>query len=100
MGKARTEYRPLSICAAGADSIVLCLGESAAMSGEAASRTDLGLPGRQRALAEAVLDLGKPVVVTLSRAVRSRCHGCSSGPTRCLRPGSWAARPDTQSPTF
>ena len=36
------------------------------MSGEAASRTDLGLPGRQRALAEAVLDLGKPVVVTLS----------------------------------
>ena len=36
------------------------------MSGEAASRADLGLPGRQRALAEAVLDLGKPVVVTLS----------------------------------
>ena len=36
------------------------------MSGEAASRTDLGLPGRQRALAEAVLNLGKPVVVTLT----------------------------------
>ena len=36
------------------------------MSGEAASRTDLGLPGRQRALAEAVLGLGKPVVATLS----------------------------------
>ncbi len=36
------------------------------MSGEAASRVDLGLPGRQRALAEAILDLGKPVVVTLS----------------------------------
>ncbi len=52
--------------AAGADIILLCLGEAAAMSGEAASRTDLGLPGRQRALAEAVLDLGKPVVVTLS----------------------------------
>jgi beta-glucosidase len=49
-----------------AEAVVLCLGESAAMSGEAASRTDLGLPGRQRALAEAVLDLGKPVVVTLS----------------------------------
>ncbi len=55
----------LALCAA-AEIIVLCLGESAAMSGEAASRTDLGLPGRQRALAEAVLDLGKPVVVTLS----------------------------------
>ncbi len=36
------------------------------MSGEAASRVDLGLPGRQRALAEAILDLGKRVVVTLS----------------------------------
>ena len=36
------------------------------MSGEAASRADLGLPGCQRALAEAVLDLGKPVVVLLS----------------------------------
>ena len=55
----------LSLCAE-AETIVLCLGESAAMSGEAASRTDLGLPGRQRALAEAVLDLGKPVVATLS----------------------------------
>jgi len=50
----------------GADAVVLCLGEAAAMSGEAASRTDLGLPGRQRVLAEAILDLGKPVVATLS----------------------------------
>jgi beta-glucosidase len=49
-----------------AEAVVLCLGESAAMSGEAASRVDIGLPGRQRALAEAILDLGKPVVVTLS----------------------------------
>ncbi len=55
----------LDLCAR-AEAVVLCLGESAAMSGEAASRVDLGLPGRQRALAEAVLDLGKPVVVTLS----------------------------------
>ncbi len=51
---------------AGAETVVLCLGESAAMSGEAASRVDLGLPGRQRALGEAILGLGKPVVVTLS----------------------------------
>jgi beta-glucosidase len=55
----------INLCA-DAEVVVLCLGESAAMSGEAASRTDLGLPGRQRALAEAILDLGKPVVVTLS----------------------------------
>jgi beta-glucosidase len=49
-----------------AEVVALCLGEAASMSGEAASRADLGLPGRQRALAEAVLDLGKPVVALLS----------------------------------
>jgi beta-glucosidase len=55
----------IALCAR-AEIIVLCLGEAAAMSGEAASRTDLGLPGRQRALAEAVLALGKPAIVLLS----------------------------------
>jgi beta-glucosidase len=45
--------------------VILCVGESASMSGEASSRADLGLPGCQRALAEAVLGLGKPVVVLL-----------------------------------
>jgi beta-glucosidase len=49
-----------------ADLVVLCLGESPAMSGEAASRGRLGLPGRQEELARAVLDIGKPVVVLLS----------------------------------
>jgi beta-glucosidase len=39
-----------------ADAILLCLGESAAMSGEAASRACPDLPGKQRALAEAVLE--------------------------------------------
>jgi beta-glucosidase len=38
----------------GADAIILCLGEAAAMSGEAASRAHPELPGKQRALAEAV----------------------------------------------
>jgi beta-glucosidase len=49
-----------------ADAVVLCLGEAARMSGEAASRGRPGLPGRQAELAEAVLDLGKPVALTLS----------------------------------
>jgi len=48
-----------------AELIILCVGEGAEMSGEAASRADLGLPGCQRALAEAALDLGKPVVALL-----------------------------------
>jgi beta-glucosidase len=55
----------LDLCAR-VEVVVLCLGEAASMSGEAASRADLGLPGCQLALAEAVFDLGKPVVVVLS----------------------------------
>jgi beta-glucosidase len=55
-------------CAA-ADAIILCLGESAVMSGEAASRAHLGLPGLQRRLAEAVFDRAQqsaiPVIVIL-----------------------------------
>ena len=50
---------------AGADVIVLCLGEAARMSGEAASRAAPVLPGRQTALAQAILALGPPVVVVL-----------------------------------
>ncbi len=48
-----------------AEVIVLCLGESAGMSGEAASRATPELPGRQRELAESVLATGVPVVVIL-----------------------------------
>jgi beta-glucosidase len=53
----------------GTDVILLCLGEAAAMSGEAASRAHLDLPGRQCALAEAIVEragaLRIPVVVIL-----------------------------------
>ena len=58
----------LGVCAA-ADAIVLCLGEAATMSGEAASRAHLGLPGQQRRFAEAVFESAaaaqKPVIVVL-----------------------------------
>jgi beta-glucosidase len=45
----------LALCSE-ADAIVLCLGEAATMSGEASSRALLGLPGKQRFLAEAVFE--------------------------------------------
>jgi beta-glucosidase len=48
-----------------ADLVVLTLGESPAMSGEAASRSNLGLPGRQQELLEAIVKTGKPVVLIL-----------------------------------
>ncbi len=51
--------------ARGADAVVMVLGEGPEMSGEAASRASLDLPGRQTDLAKAVLATGKPVVVVL-----------------------------------
>jgi beta-glucosidase len=56
---------PACKLAATADVVVLCLGEAAGMSGEAASRANPGLPGRQRELAAAVLETGAPVVAIL-----------------------------------
>jgi beta-glucosidase len=50
---------------AGADQIVLALGEPREMSGEAASRSVLDLPGRQEDLIAAVKASGKPFVVVL-----------------------------------
>ena len=48
-----------------ADQIVLVLGENREMSGEAASRVDIGLPGQQQQLIDAVKATGKPFVVVL-----------------------------------
>jgi beta-glucosidase len=51
--------------ARGADVVVMALGETADMAGEAASRASLDLPGRQEELLKAVVALGKPVVLVL-----------------------------------
>lgn len=48
-----------------ADAIVVAIGEKALMSGEAASRTDITLPGVQEALVKALVATGKPVIVVL-----------------------------------
>ncbi|MGN7720575.1 beta-glucosidase BglX [Chitinophaga sp. 22620] len=47
------------------DLVILALGESQGMSGEAASRSDIGIPHSQKRLMEAVLRTGKPVVLVL-----------------------------------
>jgi beta-glucosidase len=47
------------------DVVIVTVGESAAMSGEAASRSSLDLPGRQLDLVKAVQATGKPTVVVL-----------------------------------
>jgi beta-glucosidase len=48
-----------------ADVAILVLGEKGEMSGEASSRADLGLPGVQQQLLEAVVATRKPVVLVL-----------------------------------
>jgi beta-glucosidase len=47
------------------DVIILCLGESRDMSGEACSRSTLDLPGVQEELAKELFKTGKPIVVVL-----------------------------------
>ncbi len=62
-----------------ADAVVLVVGEPPALSGEAAVRSELGLPGRQERLVEAVAATGTPCVVVLVGG-------------RPLTIGSWADR--------
>lgn len=51
--------------ASAAEVVVLAIGESADMTGEARSRSSLDLPGRQLELAQAIAATGKPVAVVL-----------------------------------
>ena len=48
-----------------ADQVVLALGESREMSAEAASRSEIDLPGKQQELIDAIKATGKPFVVVL-----------------------------------
>ena len=48
-----------------ADQVVLALGETREMSAEAASRSEIDLPGRQQELIDAIAETGKPFVVVL-----------------------------------
>jgi beta-glucosidase len=49
-----------------ADVVVVCVGEPSSLSGEAASRSDLRLPGRQADLIRAIAGTGIPFVVVLA----------------------------------
>lgn len=47
------------------DVVIIAMGEGSAMSGEAASRTSISIPGNQEKLFNKVCELGKPVIVIL-----------------------------------
>jgi beta-glucosidase len=51
--------------AGAAEAVILVLGETGGMSGEASSRASLELPGRQLALAQKVIGAGRPTAVVL-----------------------------------
>ena len=63
--KGKDEINQAVALARKADFVILALGESSEMSGEAASRSDISLPGMQLELADEVIKTGKPVVVVL-----------------------------------
>ena len=64
-GNETTGFAEAIALAKQSDVVVMALGESYDMSGEAKSRTDIHLPGRQEELFEAIQATGKPVVVVL-----------------------------------
>jgi beta-glucosidase len=63
--QAKDEMSKAVTLARSSDLTILVLGEAQNMSGEAASRESLDLPGRQEQLLEAVVATGKPVVLVL-----------------------------------
>ena len=63
--RSNTDFAAAVAAAQAADQVVLALGETREMSGEAAARSTLDLPGRQEELIRAIKATGKPYVVVL-----------------------------------
>lgn len=64
-GDSRAGFKQAIKAAKKSDFIILAVGESSDMSGEATSRSSLDLPGQQLALIQAIHALGKPYAVVL-----------------------------------
>ena len=63
------------VAAQNADIVLLAIGESQLMSGEAQSRTEITIPAPQMALAEAIAKTGKPMIVLLRHGRALALHG-------------------------
>ncbi len=64
----RTGFKKAIAAARRAEVVILAVGESATMSGEAHSRSDISLPGIQLELVKEIFKTGKPVVLVLMNA--------------------------------
>jgi beta-glucosidase len=83
-----------------ADVVMLVLGESGDMSGEAASRSSLDLPGQQEKLLETVAATGKTVVLVLMSGRPLASRGPRNTSPLSWRPGSPAPRAAMRSLTL
>jgi beta-glucosidase len=61
----RSGFAEALALAESSDAVILCLGEEAILSGEAHCRADIGLPGAQEELIEAVAGAGKPIILVV-----------------------------------
>ena len=75
-----------------ADAVILALGEPRSWTGESSSRLDLGLPGRQQELFDAVAATGKPVIVVLFNGRPLALPRIQEKATAILRRGFPASR--------
>jgi beta-glucosidase len=99
MGNDRSGFAAAMSVAKHADKIVMVIGEDADWSGEAASRTDIRVPGVQTELLEKLKTLHKPIVVVLMNGRPldlSRENDLADAILEAWFPGSMGAKAVTQ----
>ncbi|RCK79824.1 MAG: Glycosyl hydrolase family 3 [Candidatus Ozemobacter sibiricus] len=94
-GHDRSGFRAALAAARDAEAVLLVLGERENMSGEAASRVDIDLPGVQNELAEAIARLGRPTAAVLLNGrplALTRLHAAVPAILEAWFPGSLGGR--------
>lgn len=82
------------------DVVVLCLGEKMTWSGENASRSTIALPTIQEALAVALKEAGKPIVLVLSNGRPLELNRLELSAMPCLKSGNRASTGHAQRQAF
>ncbi len=86
--------------AAKADVVVAVVGEAADMSGEASSRSHIGIPESQQALLRALKKTGKPLVIVLLNGRRLPWNGKLPMPMPCSISGLVVPKPVMPLPMY
>jgi beta-glucosidase len=94
-GTDRSGFKRALDAARRAQAVVMVLGESEIMSGEAASRSGIDLPGIQMELVEEIARLGKPLAVVLLNGrplTLERLHRCAPAILEAWFPGTMGGK--------